>query len=175
MCRVGTTCKNLNSEYRKNILWNPLIEINFKFESHSLRAVIPSQRIWEDFNNNNLERDIINYNNNIINNNNNYNCINNNDNNNNNYCNDNNINRQSNENKYKIYEEYKIKHIKKKLYQARISNIEKRRDWERNSQVSNQFSEQPAMFFLEGPDALPRYEPYVRAEFKKKIDVCIFF
>ena len=154
LCRVGTTCKNLNSEYRKNILWNPLIEINFKFESHSLRAVLPSQRIWEDFNNNNLERDIINYNNNIINNNNN-----------NNNNNNDNINTQSNQNKYKTYEEYKLKYTKKKIYETRINNIEKRRDWERNSQVSNQFSEQPAMFFLEGPDALPRYEAYVRTGF----------
>ena len=149
------------------------MEKNFKFENHTLRAVIPSQRIWEDFNNNNLDREIINYNNNIINN----NVIHNNDNNNSN-SNNNNRNNNDNNNNNKIiqkqsiknekinktYEEYKVKFIKKKLYDARISNIEKRRDWERNSQVSNQFSEQPAMFFLEGPDALPRYDPYVRSE-----------
>ena len=157
---MGTTCKNLKLEYQKNILWNPLLKKDFLGKNVILQVPQPSMRIWEDFHSNNLNNEIINYNNSIINNdNNNHNNSNYNNNNNDNTNNKNlliNTQLNNNNNNNTMYKEYKEKHIKKTLYEARILSIEKRRDWERNSRVSNQFSEQPSMFFLGGPDAEPR-------------------
>lgn len=46
--------------------------------------------------------------------------------------------------------EYKKKYIGKRLYDNKILEIERRRDWERNRRLSDQFTRQPSGYFL-GP------------------------